>query len=891
MSPAQWARLEDLFAQGCDDAEAQRRILDECAGDAVVQAELRRLWAHDSTNTEFLANPPMVDVSSSLSPNDVLAGRFTILERIGRGGMGEVYRARDERLRRIVAVKVLSPRLASDQTYRKRLEQEARVVSSLSHPAICPLHDLGSDGDLVFLVMEYVPGEALDARLKRGPLPLEQAASIALEICGGLQHAHANGLVHRDLKPANVMLSPHGVKLLDFGIACRTGVRESSTEAVAAETRTGLTAAGQILGTPAYMSPEQAQGKPVDTRSDVYSFGLMLREMLPDAVPARLQSVVGRCLEADPQQRFRSAAELADALKDATRRRTGRVRQWVAATAAAICGVVALGFWYTKAAQSRTGEVSPRVLTSYAGTEYFPTFSPDGHNIAFLWSGEQETIDLYVRPVDTDAPLRLTQHPDPERSPRWSPDGRLIAFAREGKAFVVSPFGGTERFVTELDHGAYQNCDVRLTWSGDSRRLLFPRPPGPGQAPAIHDIDLDTGAVRRLTTPGEGASGHLCPEMAPDGKQLLYRSVERGKQKLYVAELDGTGAIAAVREISWMDGWGHSWMPDSREVVFTRTLPGAALLFRSSVLQPNEPVRLPFGEEGMYPVISPKGGRMAYMRRRFDVEMWKAPLEVGQIRGEPFLSSSQPDAQAEYSPDGKQILFYSERGAKGEVWVADANGKHPRSLAPCDGRDSMPRWSPDGKFVVYAYRGDIYRVAVSGDSKPQVMVVNEAVETRPSYSRDGRWLYFTSFRTGAPELWRMPVEGGAATQITAQGVHFGVEAADGRSLYAVSKENGKDRLFEMSVAGGAMRKISPVALRPMLAVVADGLYFLAAESLDENPVLCFYEAKTQRVRQIGPLPHRNRGIASGLAISPDRKNVVYATYALQGDLMLVENFR
>lgn len=728
MSPAQWTRLEACFEQGADQPQAVRdRILVECADDPQVQTELARMWRAEADAQQFLSQP--IDLEQYLTrrvllpPGSIIEGRFTILEVLGMGGMGEVYRARDERLQRIVAIKILSSQLSADADFKNRLEREARSVSSLSHPAICSLHDLGSDGELLYLVMEFVPGETLEVRLRRGPMSRAEATSIALEICGALQHAHASGLVHRDLKPANVMVGLHGVKLLDFGIACRVGEAAAQDQLSTLGRESGLTAAGQIIGTPEYMSPEQAKGDPVDARSDIYSLGRLLLDLWE---PGKIRFAVGngrspfseivqRCLQTDPSHRFSSVADLAEAIRQASRPRL--LRRWAVAIVLPVV-LCAWLFWPWKAPPSVPEEPTIQVLTAYPGTEYFPTLSPDGRNLAFLWNGQEENYDLYVRPLDSDSPRRLTSDPAPERSPRWSPDGRWIAFERNGKIFRMAPSGGAEEFVTEIDHARGVDCDVRLAWSPDSKRIVFSRKEGPGQQVSLHDIEVATTRVRRLTHPTGPGMAHVCPEVAPNGRRIVFRSLDAGQPKLMLADLDGGQRPLAARHLSWVDGWSYTWTLDSKDLIFSRRLPGASFLFRTPVDYANTPQRLSFGEEGMYPVVSRKGSRLVYMRRRLDLDIWKAgipaPNPSRSLRIERFVSSSLPDSSPEYSPDGSRLAFFSERGGKRELWVSGSDGLQPIRLALADTHGAPPRWSPDGKYVVFTFDRRVHRVASFG---------------------------------------------------------------------------------------------------------------------------------------------------------------------------------
>jgi len=418
-------------------------------------------------------------------------GPYQITAPIGAGGMGEVYKARDTRLDRDVAIKVLPPDFARDAAARQRLDREARIIASLSHPHICALFDVGRADGTDFLVMEYLEGETLAARLARGRLPLEQALRNAIEIAGAVAAAHAAGIIHRDLKPGNVILTKSGAKLLDFGLA-KLGVAlhdGATTQTVAAHTREGT-----ILGTIGYMSPEQAEGRVLDARSDIFSFGAILYEMatgqrafhggssvatlaailgqepepFDDLTRGDLQKVVFRCLRKDPEQRYQHMADVRIALEelaDDVRSNKSKVlppvpSRRLAALAPVLLAVVAVAvltvvWWLARGSERSPVPLDVVPLTSSAGFEEEPSFSPDGNQVAFSWDGEnQENSDIYVTLLGAPKPLRLTTDPAEDRGPAFSPDGRSIGFTRlsnGGGSYVIIPaIGGAERVVADL---------------------------------------------------------------------------------------------------------------------------------------------------------------------------------------------------------------------------------------------------------------------------------------------------------------------------------------------------------------------------------------------------------------------------------------------------------
>jgi eukaryotic-like serine/threonine-protein kinase len=512
-------------------------------------------------------------------------GPYEILALIGAGGMGEVYRARDPRLNREVAIKVLPADRVSDEHRRRRFVQEAHAASALNHPPIVTIHEIESANGTDFIVMEYVRGKSLDAVIPRHGLRLGEVLRIAIPVADALAAAHARGIVHRDLKPANVMVGAEGaVKVLDFGLAKLIG-REDAKEAELTHTAdVALSVAGTIAGTAAYMSPEQATGAKVDTRSDIFSFGALLYEMvtgtrafagtstgdtlnaviraqpklptqLVPALPRELERLILRCLRKKPARRFQYMADVMVDLQEIKEESDSGVTtqppvpRWRGARVVAI-GVLAVvviggGAWLLK----RSPAVVPppmRVvpLTALPGIESNPTFSPDGDQVAFEWDGEkQDNSDIYVTLVGSSDIRRLTSDPAMESNPTWSPDGRQIAFLRarpEGATIqLVSALGGADRKLSD-----FRGADW-LRWSRDGHWLAAGRAANvAGQPAGIYLIPPDGGDSRPLIVPsaGRALSG---PAFSPDGRRLAYVSCSRdtdsggfGDCDIYLVELD-----------------------------------------------------------------------------------------------------------------------------------------------------------------------------------------------------------------------------------------------------------------------------------------------------------------------------------------------------------------
>src|SRR5262245_13225051 len=422
-------------------------------------------------------------------------GAYVILAPLGAGAMGEVYKARDTRLNRFVAIKVLPAERVADEWRKQRFVQEAQAASALNHPNIITIHDIDTDGDRDYLVMEYVPGKTLDHLIPRTGLRLDELLRIALQVAEGLSAAHAAAIAHRDLKPSNIIVSETGlVKVLDFGLAKLIEPSDVMANDATRE-RSLKTQAGTVMGTAAYMSPEQAEGKAVDARSDVFSFGVVLYEMasgrrafqrdsqaatmaavldkeptpLRDAapdVPYELERIIGRCVRKDParrQQHMTDVKGLLEELKEESKSgklatpRTSKTsrRPWPVVTAglALIVVLAGAGLWLARESDNQPPRVIP--LTAFAGSEAYPSFSPDGNQVVFSWNGEkQDNWDLYINMIGSAPALRLTTDAADDLFPSWSPDGRQIAFVKHGRLsgiYLTSPLGGAEQRIADFD--------------------------------------------------------------------------------------------------------------------------------------------------------------------------------------------------------------------------------------------------------------------------------------------------------------------------------------------------------------------------------------------------------------------------------------------------------
>src|SRR5262245_48082060 len=493
--------------------------------------------------------------------------RYRIESKLGEGGMGVVYKSHDTHLDRDVAIKILHQDKLSDPARRQRFVQEAKAASALNHSGIVTIHDIRSDAGVDFIVMEFVGGKTLDHTIPAKGLPVGQAVRYAAEIADALAKAHEVGIVHRDLKPSNVMITDADhVKILDFGLAKLLYAREASDGTTVASPRTEE---GMVLGTVAYMSPEQAEGFKVDPRSDIFSLGAVLYELvtgrkpfvgdsslkvltkvlnedppapstLAASIPLDLDKLIVRCLRKDPSRRYQTMADLKVALEDigeesATRSRTtsrfpARTWAWPAVSAGLLFGVVVGALAWRASRTPPAGEPLRAVpLTTLQGVERHPSFSPDGERVAFSWNGPDQTnSDIYVQQIGLSTPVRLTTDPGNDYSPAWSPDGRWIAFLRgESQTTVnqlrlIPSLGGPERGVVTIQSRLPSLRTLSIAWCPDSTCVVVSDSAGEGKEDALFVVSLESGEKRQLThsQPGKHDAD---PAVSPDGAWLVFR--------------------------------------------------------------------------------------------------------------------------------------------------------------------------------------------------------------------------------------------------------------------------------------------------------------------------------------------------------------------------------
>ena len=754
--------------------------------------------------------------------------------------MGEVYRAKDTRLGREVAVKVLPAAFAADKERLTRFRREAQTLASLNHPHIAAIYGLEEVDGTLALALELVEGEDLEQRLTRGAVPIDEAVAIAKQIAQGLEAAHEKGIVHRDLKPANVKLSSDGdVKVLDFGLAKAlegdapgdSGLTHSPTIS------RHMTEGGVILGTAAYMSPEQARGKSVDKRTDIWAFGVVLYEMLtgrrlfdgetvtdvlagvltkesdwsllPADTPQAVRGLLARCLQRDPKLRLRDIGEARIALAEPVREeprpeavRTGRTGIAGPLVALGVLAAISAGFlagWALRTGLHKPVSAEPVRLhaLTFSGKDDEPSASPDGKLLSFA-SWRDGVSRIWVKQLAGGGEAPLTSGPD--RSPRFSPDGSNVLFLRQAgsiqSVYRVGLVGGEPRKLiddaTEAD------------WSPDGRRIVFVRtPPGEEQVCSVGVYDLQNDKETILSSSRESLV--LSARWSPDGKEILLATTgarNRNAVSWRLSALDvASGKITPVPPgVPGNPLGGLAWSGAGREFFFVQTanllsdLAGAGSRCYRCDAVTGEREAL-FWADGLATINASVGGvtrcdvlgpgQLVFSQRLRRQNLREVALR-GAAGGSPRLltDGSSIDRQPTYSPDGRTVLFSSNRSGNLDLWSLDVASGVLRQITDDRAQDWDPAFSPDGKHILWSCdRGghlEIWRANADGSGARQVTQDGEDAEN-PTETRDGGWIIYWSGSGEKRGIWKIHPDGSGASRLAESGLGSDV-SPDGRTI-------------------------------------------------------------------------------------------------------------
>ncbi len=788
-------------------------------------------------------------------------GPYEIVAPLGAGGMGEVYRARDTRLDRTVAVKILPAHLSDKPAAKERFEREARAISSLNHPNICHLYDVGSQDGIGYLVMEYLEGETLADRLRKGPLPLEQVLKYGVDICEGLEKAHRTGVVHRDLKPGNIMLTKSGAKLMDFGLA-KPFAAGMDTESSSLKTVSQpLTAEGSLVGTFQYMSPEQVEGREVSGQSDLFSLGAVLYEMVtgrrafegksqlsvasailekePVSIsavkpmtPPGLDHAIRTCLAKDPENRWQTGRDLAHALTwiaqslsqegangPRVERRKIRERLMLAALVVMAAVALALGLLYTRRAPTEA-RVTRAYIKPMADSSFILSdasgfaLSPDGRTLVYVASTSDGKSGLCVRPIDSllAQPLSGTEG---AMYPFWSPDSRFVGFFAGAKLKKIEVSGGPPFTICDASDGRggtwNQQGDILLAPSVNA--TLYRVSASGGTATPVSILDASRNEI-----------SHRWPFFLPDGRHFLYLAGsvftprDNPTNSILVGSLDSrdnklllrshAGAIYASGQILFL----------RQSTLMAQPFDAKRLELRGEAVPIADPVReLLIFSKGLF--SASENGLLTYAEGTGSADrqlVWfdRGGKQVGIVPGADAYASPR------ISPDGNRLAYYLDSSGY-DIWTYDmARGvKMPQTFGSASAQGNIyPVWSPDGRQIAYSsFRNGkhaLYQKASDGSSS-ETLLVEEADRYKfpTDWSPDGKILAYQEGAQGGWAIWMLPLDGEHKPYRFHESPFSEREAAfspDGKWLAYISNESGEYKVYVVPFPGpGGKWQVSP----------------------------------------------------------------------------------
>jgi eukaryotic-like serine/threonine-protein kinase len=767
-------------------------------------------------------------------------GPYEIISAAGSGGMGEVYRAKDTRLDRVVAIKVLPNRLAGDPEKRKRFEREARTISTFSHQHICTLHDIGHQDGVDYLVLEYLEGETLEKKLEKGSLPTKEALRYAIELADALNKAHRQGIIHRDIKPSNIMLTKSGVKLMDFGLAKLKSeaapVGDVLTEMTSDKK---LTAEGTILGTFQYMAPEQLEGREADARTDIFAFGEVLYETvvgrppfsgktkasliasilscepkamteLAPASPASLDRVVKRCLAKDPDERWQSACDLGEELKWIAEngghtavaeqlpaaRKAREVLAWLVSCALAIALIVGAIWWRV----SKPAEETKYFSAPLAFSAHDMALAPNGHTlavVAYQESARKNAIWIYEVGSQSARILNDTQG---ATYPFWSPDGRTLAFFADGKLKKLDVAGGSVQTLCDAPSGRGG------TWNKDGVIVFTPEATlGPGRG--LYQVSASSGAPTRVSEPdtSRGEQSHRWPMFLPDGRHYLYMAANFTGQKdvnaIFVGSL-GSNEKHFVAEASANAAYvapGYLLFPREKTLLAQRfdlkrlALTGEPTAILTDIEYQPQVRRAVFAASENGLLIAQTGSGVAVSQ-----PLWfdRKGKELGTV-GTPDVYGN-----VSLSPNGRSVAVDKTDMASlnTDLWTYELQRDSAKRLTFDPAFDVVPIWSPDASQLVFASNRrlsvDLYLKDSDGAREEKAIVQDDYNKIPNDWFRDGKYILYTR----GPDLWfaTLPELKSSLFLKAPSTFKHGQFSPDGKWVAYASNETGKWEIYVTS---------------------------------------------------------------------------------------------
>ncbi len=863
---------------------------------------------------------------------------YRILEKLGEGGMGVVYKAQDLTLDRYVALKFLPPQLSASAEEKTRLTQEAKSASALNHPNVATIHEIDEADGQTFLVMEYVDGMTLRQKGQTGPLKIKEIVGMAIQAAEALQKAHEQQIIHRDIKSDNIMINRDGlVKVMDFGLAKLKGAAK-------------ITKAGSTVGTAAYMSPEQIQGEETDHRTDIFSYGVVLYEMLAGQLPFRgeheaalmyeivnvqplsllhlekkidteLNRIVMKCLEKERDERYQSMREVVVDLKRYKRDSEGkRIERPVPTvtdikpslkefsfspillgTLAVLVLAVVAWFYFSSVGEDEptAAEAKLSKVTFNPGLEDEPTWSPDGKFLAYT-TDEKGNLDIIVLPLGGGKPIWVVDSPADDAQPSWSPDGSKLAFvsardrggrlsvalragdlqwyinAGSGDIFIIPALGG--RAVKLVDNAHYPS------WSPDGKTIVFQADRG-GQWD-LYVIPAEGGQATQLTNDPEF---DYQPNWSPDGESILYGSGAPGAYEVRAIPARGGAPIVLTEKHAVV--LRPAWVFTGRDILFSSTQSGVLNIWKTSFSPSRDDSRSPVSRitlgQGDDINVDPAndGRRLAFATIRNTPDIWELTVESQLLR-----QVTQETSMEDYphlSPDGKTILVTSDRGGKVELWTMDLNGRVLSQLTSSDSASGWARWSPHGKEVAYSQGS---KIVIQQLADVAAHEIGSAPGFAPDWSPDGKKLAYARSRDGKFDICVYSRETGEELQLTTlesdnlfpswspegTAITFNSQTGNTRNIWIVPSEGGTPRQLTFGDVQHSHPQWSPLDNDQILFV-------------KDHKNLCLLSVSTSKIKQITNFVESNV-VIDYPSWSFDGKKVYFSLAKKVGDVYILENY-
>ncbi len=868
-------------------------------------------------------------------------GRYQIIAKLGAGGMGEVYRARDPRLGRDVAIKVLAPALKPDPAAVGRFEQEARAASALQHPGIVAVFDIGTEDGQPYLVTELLEGTTLRERLKKGALTRREALDVAIQVANGLAAAHRAGIVHRDVKPENLFLTRRGARILDFGIARLVSPRRIENDSTPTEL---ATSAGMMVGTVGYMAPEQVRGGDVDARADIFALGCVLHEMLsgrktfggntamdtiaailnepapdlppPPGVPAALARVVQRCLQKEPDERVQSARDLAfaltDVLDDPAERAAATAAQpasrwivWGSRAAALLAAAVAGVGWTSRPEAPAPMALDTQTIVTASARPIAPAISPDGTWIAYV-STAGERPHLLVQFLSGGQPVNLTRDtnlPIQNRSIVGgidiSPDGTAIGVAGPprptglwtipGVFAIPAPLGGPPQRVGE--------GIASIRWSPDGKRIAAIRAnPLAGDAVVVANAD---GSEPRVLVPIRGGVHNHQVAWSVDGQQVYFtRSIELGHTLGEIYRVAVTGGAPEVVVRTPGVALHPAPTPDGRAIIYAGDRNGEGMNIWIHRFDGSADVRLTTGAgEYTEPYVSRDGTSLVCIARRRTGELVRLDVSESGAPGTVTIlgTAGSSDGEPSVSPASDRIFITSTRNGRRRIWSVDATGGQGQPITSGDALDWWPAVSPDGTRVAFLSNRDgkrgVWTVAAEG-GMPKRVAEGEVLE-RVAWSPDSQRILFAVAGDPDSTLWTVGADGGTPKQVPGVTGRVPAWSPRGDTIAVFSATNGRPEVHFVTEAGATVRpphSIEAVSHPRAISWSPDGMRLaftnLPGRAAAEVWLLTVSDGSLRKLHQF-PAPAE----VDGVAWTADGKAVVVGHRDYENEVLLIRGLK